>query len=118
MRQTFEEWSAESAFEPGEEGYCELCGLEAELDSGRCEDCHEALASGMEEFDIAEAAWWAWADGYAGMMCPLYAALCRSKYVPGYTTREPESDEAKRHYQHLLEKYAGVNPEEGASRLF
>ncbi len=109
--------AADEAFDPSEEGYCRLCGIEDDLDSGLCVNCHEAQLDGTSDFDIAEGAYWFHVDFHGGQGCPYYAAQCRSDFRPGAMSNGPEDgSDAADHYAGLV---AGeTHPEEGASRRF
>ena len=48
--------------------------------------------NGADDFDAAEALYWACSDYYNGQGCPLYAALCASAYRPGAASNGPEPD--------------------------
>jgi len=100
MRETFEEWAAQSAFDPSEEGRCELCAQEADLDGGLCETCHDLRLDDIDDADIACGAYWFAADYHPGQFSGLYEALSMSQYKPGPLECGPEgSDGAKMAYE-------------------
>jgi len=120
-----DDWAeAHAIFDPCEEGYCRICGMLADLDSGTCEDCHEALSEDMDEFDLAQGAYWAWADCHGGQASPEYEALSQSPYKPGACENGPEpGSDAEVYYARLLrargcEPVASgeTHPDEGLSR--
>jgi len=102
------EWGEAHAafFEAGEEGRCELCARESDLDSGLCEECWEdTKVSGIDEFSVAEAHYWFNADCHGGQSSPEYEALCLSPYSPGRMVTGPEPGEAADLYDRLVRRW-------------
>ncbi len=63
----------------GQEALAELATMERNSDGGD------------DGFDTAQAVYWVGADYHAGQMCPLYRAMCATKYRPGAIERGPNS---------------------------
>ena len=102
MRPTFEEACAETGFDPSEAGYCDLCGQEADLDSGVCETCNELREDGFDDADIAAGAYWFAVNYHGGQFTELYAAQSRSPYRPGRCERGPDESAQYAYDAHLV----------------
>ena len=111
--------ATDEAFDPSEEGYCSICGQEADLDSGVCETCHGLRLDGLHDLEIAGGAYWFCVDYHGGQFSGLYEAQCRNAYKPGPWETGPEKGTGMEDAYQTFLHVAGldsVNNDEGLSR--